>query len=260
MPLLELEKVSFSYPGRRVLDGVSLVVREGEVAGLVGANGSGKSTLLQVALGAFETEQGEVRLDGMPVRSLSRREIARRAAFVPQDTAVPFAFPVEDVIHMGRFPHLGRFQVEGPDDQRAVAEAMRITETEHLSGRPVNELSGGERQRVFLARALAQSPKLLALDEPISNLDLVHQIETLMVVREMASGGRGAIVAMHDLSLASRFCDRILLLSGGRIVAEGQAAAVFTPENLRAHFGIEARVECMAEGLSIIPLAPVKKR
>ncbi len=260
MPLLEVKDLSFSYPGRPVLEGVSLEVSAGELVGLVGPNGSGKSTLLQLMLGMLKPDRGVVELDGVPVSGLSRREIARRAAFVPQDTTIPFSFSVREVVDMGRFPHLGRFQVEGPSDEEIIASAMKLTQTVHLADRAVNELSGGERQRVFIARAFAQVPKLMVLDEPTSNLDLVHQLEAMLLIRDMAARESGVIVAMHDLSLASRFCHRVLILADRRIAACGTPEAVFTAENLRDYFGIKARIEKDpgGQGLHVVPLAPAK--
>ncbi len=261
MNLLDFDGVSFAYPGRPVLKDVSFGVGPGEIVGLAGPNGSGKSTLLLLGIGALKANGGTVRLGGAPVAALDRREIARRAAYVPQEVSVPFSFSVREIVEMGRFPHLGRFQPEGAADVEAVRRALEATETAGLAERPVNELSGGERQRVFLARAMAQEPALYVLDEPTANLDLVHQLEAMLLVRWLAAQGKGVIVALHDLSLASRFCHRIVLLSEGTVAAQGRPAEVVTEENLARHFGIRAKVSEgeASEGLRIVPVEPVAK-
>ncbi len=239
--LLTAQNISFAYDGQPILEGVSLAVGAGEFIGLIGANGSGKTTLLRVLLGLLPGAAGEVSLCGAALRSLSRREIAMRAAMVQQDTSVDFAFTAREVVAMGRTPYLGRFTPEGPADKEAVSRAMRKTETDVFAERPVTELSGGERQRVHLARALAQETRVILLDEPTANLDLTHQFEALQVVREFTRSGGAALAAIHDLSLAARFCDRLLLLSQGRIVAAGEPVEVVTESNLALHFALRAR-------------------
>jgi iron complex transport system ATP-binding protein len=239
--LLTTQNLSFAYDGRPVLKEVSLAVEAGEFVGLIGANGSGKTTLLRALLGLLKAS-GEARLCGDPLWTLNRQEIARRATMVHQDTRVDFAFTSRDIVAMGRTPYLGRFKPEGPADKEAIARAMRETGTTELAERPVTELSGGERQRVHLARALAQETRVILLDEPTANLDLAHQFEALELVRGFTRAGGAALAAIHDLTLASRFCDRLLLLSGGEIVAAGLPAEVITESSLEKHFALRARV------------------
>jgi iron complex transport system ATP-binding protein len=239
--LLTCHDLSFGYERRRVLNGVSLTIKAGEFVGLIGANGSGKTTLLRLLLG-FLTGAGEVNLCGAPLRSLRRRDIATRATMVQQDNRVDFAFTTREIVAMGRTPYLGRFTPESSKDKEAIARAMQQTETDVFAERSVMELSGGERQRVHLARALAQETKVILLDEPTANLDLTHQFEALQLVRDFTRAGGGAIAAIHDLSLAARFCDRLLLLSNGQIVADGKSEEVITEENLLRHFALRARV------------------
>ncbi|MGH9850942.1 MAG: ABC transporter ATP-binding protein [Blastocatellia bacterium] len=239
--LLTAQDLSFAYDGRPVLKGVSLAVEAGEFAGLIGANGSGKTTLLRALLGLLPAS-GAVRLCGDSLGSLARREIAMRATMVQQDTRVDFAFTAREIVAMGRNPYLGRFTPESAADKEAIARAMRETGAEDFAERPVTELSGGERQRVHLARALAQETSVILLDEPTANLDLTHQFEALRLVREFTRAGAGALAAIHDLSLAARFCDRLLLLSEGRIVMAGHPAEVITESNLARHFALRARV------------------
>jgi len=239
--LLTAQDLSFAYGGRPVLKGVSLAVEAGEFVGLIGANGSGKTTLLRALLGLLPAS-GAARLCGDSLGSLDRREIARRATMVQQDTRVDFAFTAREIVAMGRNPYLGRFTPESAADKEAIARAMRETGTEDFAERPVTELSGGERQRVHLARAFSQETRVILLDEPTANLDLTHQFEALRLVREFTRAGGAALAAIHDLSLATRFCDRLFLLSEGRIVVAGSPIEVVTESNLARYFALRARV------------------
>ncbi|MGH8577003.1 MAG: ABC transporter ATP-binding protein [Gammaproteobacteria bacterium] len=253
--LLEADRISFAYNGRPVVEDVSVALRPGEFVGLVGPNGSGKTTLLRLLLSLLRPDSGEVRLQGDALRGLARSEIARRAAFVPQDTAIEFAFTVLEVVAMGRNPHLGRFQPPRPHDLEAIRAALHATGTEAFAERTVNALSGGERQRVVIARAIAQEGRVLVLDEPTANLDLARQLEILGLVRELVSTGRAAVAAIHDLSLAARYCGRIIMLSHGHVVADGPPEEVVTPANLSKYFGVRAEVRRDAESglLVVIP-------
>jgi len=240
-----------------VLAGVDLQVQRGEVVALLGPNGAGKSTLLQLLLGWLRPESGEVRLSGERVLSLSRREIARRVAFVPQDVRVDFAFTVRELVAMGRLPHLGRFRTEGHDDLEIVDNALAATEITAFAERSLLELSGGERQRAHIARALAQNTDLFLLDEPTASLDIEHQLGVLGLVNSLATGGKAAVVALHDLPLAVRFATRLVVLAGGDVVASGPPDQVVTAELLRRHFHIHARIRLDDEGrLEILPLGP----
>ena len=240
--LLTANEISFDYESRRVLEKVSLSIQAGEFVGLIGANGSGKTTLLRILLGLLPAQSGEVFLGVDSIKSLSRREIARRATLVQQDTTIDFDFTAREIVAMGRTPYLGRFTPEKSADREAIANAMRATETEGFANRFVTELSGGERQRVHIARAVAQETPLVLLDEPTSNLDLTHQFDALQLIKNLTRAGKAALAAIHDLSLAWRFCDRLLLLSNGRIVAGGKPFEVITETNLLDHFGLRARV------------------
>jgi iron complex transport system ATP-binding protein len=259
-PLLTADKISFAYGDRRVLDEVSLAVGAGEFVGVIGANGSGKTTLLRALLGLLPAT-GEVRLCGAPLDSLTRREIALRATMVQQDTRIDFAFTGREVVAMGRTPHLGRFTPETIVDKKAITLAMSMTETEEFGKRLVTELSGGERQRIHLARALAQNTEIILLDEPTANLDLLHQFEALDLIMKVTRQGKAALAAIHDLALATRFCDRLLLLAGGEIVAAGRPVEVVTESNLAQFFALRARVRPDEEtgGLVIFPLGTTKK-
>jgi iron complex transport system ATP-binding protein len=260
-PLLTTDGISFAYDSRLILQDVSMVVGSGEFVGLIGANGSGKTTLLRVLLGLLSPTTGEVRLCGAPLGSLTRREVALRATMVQQDTRVDFAFTGREIVAMGRTPYLGRFTPETRADKEAIKLAMHATETEDFAERFVTELSGGERQRVHLARALAQDTEVILLDEPTANLDLAHQFEALHLILNVTRQGKAALAAIHDLSLAARFCDRLLLLSNGKIVAAGRPADVVTESNLAQFFALRARVRRDEEtgGLLISPLGASRK-
>ena len=229
--------------GTSVLKGVSLEARPGEVVGLIGPNGAGKTTLLRVLAGLLHPDSGSVNLGDTPLGGMNASERARRIAFMPQhDTAHPFT-ALETVL-MGRYAHLGRFQLEGKEDRRIAREAMARTDTLRFEGRQLDRLSGGERQRVVLARTLAQQASTILLDEPSASLDLRHRLSMMETLREEAANRSVAVVvAMHDVSLAGRYCDRLALLSEGVVVAEGQPGRVLTAENFRAVFRVETAVE-----------------
>ena len=238
MSALALEAVELALGGRAVLRGVDLALEPGELVGLVGRNGAGKTSLLRVASGVRRPDVGVVRLGAAPLESLSRREVARRLAVVAQDSAIPFAFSVGEIVLMGRSPHLGLLGVETADDH-ALAEAARARlGIGGLASRSVLELSGGERQLVMIARALAQETEVLLLDEPTAHLDLPHQLQVLGLARVLAREGRAVLAVSHDLSLLARFCDRLALLSDGRLEA-GPPEALLRPDRVRAAFGVD---------------------
>jgi iron complex transport system ATP-binding protein len=233
--VIELDDVSLSYGDVEVLSGVNFTVERGEFVALVGPNGAGKTTLLRTVNGVLDPDDGPVSIDDEPVRSLSAREISRKVATVPQDTHVGFSFTAEQVVEMGRTPH--RSRLDWSDDANPVDAALERTETEQLRDRAVDELSGGERQRVLLARALAQEPSALLLDEPTASLDINHQIRVLDLVADLVNEGRAALAAIHDLDLAARFCDRLLLLYDGVIRAAGSPETVLRDPGLGEAFG-----------------------
>ncbi|MHC1579228.1 MAG: ABC transporter ATP-binding protein [Candidatus Alkanophagales archaeon] len=243
--MLRVENVSFGYGGaRKILEGVSLEVGCGKLVGLLGPNGSGKTTLLRIISKVLEPSGGVVLLDGKRVSELSVRELARELAVVPQETAASFEFTALDVVLMGRTPHLRRFELEREEDLRIAEECMRLTDCWHLADRPITTLSGGERQRVFIARALAQEPKYLLLDEPTANLDLKYKIEIMGIIKRLAVEKKLVVImASHELNLVASYCDELVLLSNGRIVAAGAVKEVLTRENVRRAFGVDVLVE-----------------
>lgn len=231
--------------GRKtVLDEVTLQLESGEVLGVLGPNGAGKSTLLGALCGELAASAGEVSLDGKPLHDWARSQRAQRLAVLPQVSTLDFAFRVEEVVGMGRLPYQsGRVR-----DEEIIAAALTAADAGHLSGRSYLALSGGERQRVHLARVLAQlwpgqAGQTLLLDEPTSMLDPLHQHTTLQAVREFADRGAAVLVILHDLNLAARYCDRILLLENGRPVALDTPEQVLRPDTLQAVFGLEVLVQ-----------------
>jgi iron complex transport system ATP-binding protein len=241
-PRLSLRGVHVRLGSHAVLAGADLDVAAGEMVGLVGRNGAGKSTLLRVACGLLAPDAGSVLLDGRPLGGLERRERARTVALVPQETHFPFPFSVSEIVLMGRTPHLGWLGFERRTDLAAAQRAMTQLGIDELAARSVLSLSGGERQLAVVARALAQEPNLLLLDEPTAFLDLRHRLQVLGRVRTLAAAGGSALVVSHDLTGAARACDRLALLAGGRVLAAGPPAEVLTPTLLREAFGIEADV------------------
>ncbi|HOX05415.1 MAG TPA: ABC transporter ATP-binding protein [Planctomycetota bacterium] len=247
--LLSARDLRFAYPGgagegpRDVLSGVSLSLSPGELVALVGPNGAGKTTLLKSLSGVLSPQSGSVELEGRPLSGFAPREIARRIAFVGQELAADFSFTVEEVVLLGRAPHLGRLAVESERDYEVARSAMRATGVEGLSARTIDGISGGERQRAFLAMALAQEPKLLILDEPASHLDLTHEIAFFDLLAGLAAGkGLAVLVAGHDLSVAADYASRLAVLAGGRLVADDRPEKVLTAELLRTHWGASAMV------------------
>ena len=241
---VETRGVDFSYYDGLVLRDVSLCLRAGDLMGLIGPNGSGKTTLLRVLSGLLPPKRGHVYLDGRNVRELSRRQIAQRVAVVPQELAMPFAFSAYEMVMMGRTPHVRPILGAGPRDRQAVAEKMELTATSVLAARPFSELSGGEKQRVIIAMALAQEPDILLLDEPTVHLDINHQVEILELIKRLNRQESLTVLAtMHDLNLAALYFDRLILLDGGQVVANGSPAEVLREESIRQVFQADVQVQ-----------------
>ncbi len=240
--LLEARGVVVGYRGVRVIEGVSLGVSAGELLGLVGPNGAGKSTLLRAVAGLIEPEEGEVRLRGAELRAVRRRDRARAIGFVPQDTRVDFPLSVEQIVLLGRHPHGGGMFADGARDYVRAAEALDRVGMLHFRDRAYATLSGGERQLVMLARALCGEPEVLLLDEPVSALDVRHQLLALEIVRDFVAEGGACIVVLHDLNLAARYCDRIVVLDRGRVTMDGEPSRVLQPGPLRDAYRVAVAV------------------
>jgi iron complex transport system ATP-binding protein len=238
--LMDADSLDVTLGRRRVLDDVAFAVRPGEAVGLVGPNGAGKTTLLRALAGVLRPERGAVHLDGAPVEALPRGRFAAKVAYLPQGGGSFWAVPVRTLVMLGRLPHRNRWSGPSPADEAAVTAALAATGTQELADRPVTELSGGERARVLLARALAGEPRLLLADEPVSGLDPYHRLEVMEHLRALARAGKAVVVVLHDLTLAARFCDRLVLLDGGRVAASGAPAEVLTPERLDSVYRVRA--------------------
>ena len=230
-PAIGAQGVFFQIEAKTLLDRVDLNAAHGQMVGLIGPNGAGKSTFLRAISGVLRVQSGNIHLDGADLRSLTSKEVAAGLAIVPQIVPYTHGFTAMELVLMGRYPHLGRFQIEGQGDERIARDAMRLTETEQFAERTLDTLSGGERQRVIVSRALAQQPRILLLDEPTSNLDVLHQLKVLGLVRQLVDDGLTAVAAIHDLNMASRFCDRLVLLQEGRVLSEGAPEEVLTPDS-----------------------------
>ena len=246
-PLLAVNRVSVTYrPGSReivALSDTSLSLSTGEVVGLVGPNGSGKTTLIRVVTGVVRPGSGHVTIAGRDARRMRQVELARQIAVVPQEPVLPPAFTALACVLMGRTPHLRLLQNEGASDLEAARRAMLATDTWSLADRLLGELSGGERQRVVVARALAQETPILLLDEPTAHLDLGHQASVLGLMRGFArDDGKAVLAVVHDLTLAARYCDRLVMLSNGSVVADGTPNEVLTPQRLHEIYGVIADV------------------
>ncbi len=240
---LEARSITLGYDERKVVDGLTVELPPGRVSAIVGANGSGKSTLLRGLARLLKPSGGSVLLDGQDIRSRPSRDVARTIGLLPQAPVPPGGITVAELVGRGRYPHQGWFRRWTPGDDAAVAEALRVTDTLSFADRSVDELSGGQRQRVWIALALAQQTDILLLDEPTTFLDVAHQIEVLDLITDL-NRGSGTTVAMvlHDLNLAARYADHLIVLKDGRLAAQGPPAAVVTPGLVREVFGLSCTV------------------
>jgi len=236
MNLIEAQKIRVSFDGTRILQDVDLELRKGEVLGLIGPNGAGKSTLLKVLIGELTPECGNVRiLDG------KREHLAQKVAYLPQGQVIHWPLSVKRLVSLGRIPHLMPWEQLGPEDEKAITQAMEDTDVAHLKDRFVDHLAGGERNLVLLARALATQPSVLLADEPVQGLDPAHGLQVMELLSSFANSERGVIVVLHDLTLAARFCHRLILLHQGKVLASDKPEEVLSPENLKKSYHIEAK-------------------
>jgi iron complex transport system ATP-binding protein len=236
---IELADVAFGYTEKLLFDGFSLAVASGDFLGIIGPNGAGKSTLLKLIAGLLRPARGEIRIQGDELRALGRQAVARKVGVVLQENPFAFDYAVRDVVMMGRNPYLGRFQSPGRRDREAVDSALDFVDAAFLQNKRINSISAGERQRVVLARALAQEPSILMLDEATSYLDIAHQQLIAGILSGLNRQGKTIVFLSHDLNLAALYCSRVLLLNRGRTVACDIPERVITVDLIRAAYGVE---------------------
>lgn len=247
---LSAARLTVSLSGRRIVDDVSLDVRSGEVVGLLGANGAGKSTLMR-ALAGLLPATGTVRLTGRDLASLALADRARALAFLPQARVLAWPVSVQTLVALGRHPWRGH--ATPAEDEAGCRSAMEAVDVLALGGRPVNQLSGGEQARVLLARALAQTTPVLIADEPCAGLDPAHQMTAMQALRRRAAEGAAVLVSLHDIGLAARWCDRVILMQDGNVAASGPPAETLTPDALRRVFGISVHLSHDDCGMILVP-------
>lgn len=257
-PLLEMRGVSARYGPHLALDGLEASFAAGGICAVLGENGSGKSTLLKLLARILRPERGEILLEGRPLLSLPRRETARRIAYVPQSADLIFPISSLDLVLQGRAPHSRTFSADSPEDRRLAREAMEACDVWQLASRDASALSGGEQRRVLLARALAQDAGIWLLDEPTANLDPRHRLEFLGTLRRVHRERRTTVLLVtHEMELAAGLADSLVLLRGGRTLAAGPTAQILTPENLRAAFDVDVRLEPAEDGRPrVVAVAP----
>lgn len=242
--IVKVNDLHFGYDGEEILKGISLTLEKGEVLGVIGPNGSGKSTLLKLISGLITPWKGDVLIKNQPVASYSRRGIAQIVASVSQEIERDFPFTVREVVAMGRSPYLGRFAIERKGDRRVINDALKLTDIDHYGERLPYQLSGGERQRMVIARALAQEPEVLLMDEPTSHLDLKHQVEiNRLILALKKEKSLGVVYVTHDLNIAAECCDKVVMLGKGDIRAEGSPFEVITSDNIEDVYGCRTIVD-----------------
>jgi len=258
---LNIDGIECRYGSVKVLKDVSLSVESGDFLGILGPNGSGKTTLLKSISRTLKPHRGTILLDETDVYSIKSVDVAKQMAVVPQDTSIGFSFAALDIVLMGRNPHMERFQMESEKDLAIAKRVMNLTNIWHLAERPINELSGGEKQRVIIARALAQEPKILLLDEPLTHLDIVNQLEIMDLIKNLSLKEKLAVLAVfHDFNLAARYCDDAIMLRNGKVFAAGNLNEVLTSENIKSVFHVDALVKkhLVTNSIFVIPLSPPK--
>lgn len=241
---MNLKKIGYRYENRWALKGIDLDLKAGEIVGILGPNGSGKSTLLKIMDNVLMPHEGEINIWSKPFRLFTRPAFAREVAMVAQENHFRFSFSALEVVLMGRFPHLKRLQFEGQRDIEIARDALRLTHALDLSGRSIHELSEGEKQRVFIARALAQEPKIILLDEPTSFLDLKFKKEIFRLISTMSrEKGLSVVLVSHDMNLAAHYCHRLIMLKNGTIYAAGAPDKVITASNIEDVYGCSVLVD-----------------
>lgn len=255
MNLLQAQQLTLILNGKKVAADIDITASAGEFVGLIGPNGAGKSSVLRMLAGLVTPVAGEVRLapdnTPIPLLAISAQQRARFMAYLAQKETPAWPLSVKNLVALGRLPWRG--MDKNTADDAAIEQAMQMTDVKDLADRPVTELSGGELQRVLLARVFAGSPRLILADEPIAALDVYHQLHIMELLQAHAQSGGAVIAALHDLSLAARFCSRLVLMHRGKVIASGEPVNVLTAQNLAQVYGVSAHVDCREDGVVIIP-------
>jgi iron complex transport system ATP-binding protein len=258
MVRLKVKDVEFSYASVPILKDICIELAKSEMLGVVGPNGAGKSTLLRCIDRILEPQRGSILLDEREIKKMSMLELAKKLGYIPQSTSQVFPATVFDTVLMGRRPHIG--WRSGEKDMKNVLKTLQMLKIEKFAMRDINELSGGQQQKVFIARALTQEPDVLLLDEPTSNLDIRHQLEVMDIIKNIVREEElSAIMAIHDLNLASRYADRIIMMNSGKIFAAGDPVSVLTPDNIKWVYGVEAEVNNNNGRPYIVPIRAVRR-
>lgn len=253
---LTTQNLTAGYGDKRILDGLSLSLPAGKITALLGPNGCGKSTLLKCFAKLLTPESGAIQLNGKPLSAFSARQLSRHLALLPQQHLTPEGITVRDMVAYGRSPWLSLWGRLSPDDRQRVQLAMEKTHIVDLADKRLTDLSGGQRQRAFLAMLLAQDTPVVLLDEPTTYLDINHQVELMKLLRELNQAGKTVVTVLHDLNQASRYCDHLVMLSGGRVMAQGSPHEVMKPALLQQVFSIDAEIH--AEPVSGQPMCVVR--
>lgn len=254
MVTIQLDSVGVSLGRRQVVRGVSAALEPGRLVGIIGPNGAGKSSLLRVMLGLIPASSGHVLIDGAPVAQMARAAVARRVAYLPQGQTLHWPLSVERLVALGRLPHLAPMSSLAPGDLAAVDRALDRADVADLRYRIATDLSGGERARALLARALAVEAPGLVVDEPLASLDPGHQIDVMRLLRREADAGALVVAVLHDLTMAARYCDRLLLMHDGVLVADGAPMNVLTADRLESVYGIHALIDASGPAPMVVPM------
>lgn len=258
-PLLQGNGLAFAIDGIDIVRGIDVAVQQGELVGLIGPNGAGKSTLLRLLCGIAVPTRGTVLWQDKSLADITMEQRAKMIGYLVQSARAQWPVTVERVVELGRLPYQGLWQRSTAADKNAIEQAMQMAEVTAYRNRIATTLSGGEQTLVMLARIFATQPQLIFADEPVATLDPYHQLHVMELLREHAQGERTGVVVLHDLSLAARFCDRLYLLQHGTVFASGTPGEVLTADNLRAVYGIEAKIECSEQGVSVTPVKRLRE-
>ena len=254
MSLLSASGIDYSIERIPILSAIDFQIEPGELVGLIGPNGAGKSSLLRLLTGIEAPDRGNIELNGQPLADISPQQRARNLGYLVQGAQAYWPFSVEKVVGLGRIPYQKWWRQSSAEDQLKIEQALQLTETLAYRNRIVTTLSGGEQTLVMLARILATENQLILADEPVAALDPYHQLHVMEILRQHASGRRAAVVVLHDLSLAARFCDRLYLLSHGKLECCGAVTEVLTVDNIARVYGVDSQIESNAKGVSVTPL------